>query len=154
MKRSIDGAYTPVIVPDALWSGGEQISIRVQGNQEDPPPFNVLLTAPDLPTLTEPSDSTVVDVTRDLAFAWTGAASGYVLVFSVRRPDQDAYVSCRWVAPDGSRAVPASLLSGLAAGPTSFFVRIEGPPVGALGGDWTFSASATMDVAHFDLTLQ
>jgi hypothetical protein len=67
---------------------------------------------------------------------------------------RNSYISCRWVTTDGSRTVPASLLSGLAPGRTSFFVRIEGPPVGVLSGDWAFSASATMDVALFALTLR
>ena len=149
-KRGVDGTYRFPTIQGALWSPGGTITVRVDGNNDDPPAFTTALTAPDSVSVTQPLDSAVVDRAQDLEFAWTGAADGYFFVNTSRNPR----ISCRWVAADTSRVVPSSLLSRLPAGTIIFTPELDAPTSGALIGDWKFSAEAAWVAAPITVTLQ
>ena len=103
----------------ALWQGGETLTFAATGG--DIAGFDVQVTAPSHVTVTAPvlpmGSALPVPKTKDLAFAWTGATAGEVVVRLAGPqvlPSPQTYVTCRFPSAAASGGVPASALGQIA----------------------------------------
>jgi hypothetical protein len=133
-----DGRYRSVFSPGSLWSVGEPISVRAEGNAI--PAFDVLLAGPDAPIVVEPART--ISRRQGFMLQWIAAELGEVMLVLNQMQGHDSLtISCRFEAGLGSGVVPSSILDELDNGGLSISVgTIEQQTVNA--GRWAIDVFA------------
>jgi hypothetical protein len=119
IEMAFDQGYEGVFLMDeALFAGGEAIAVSAPG--ADGPALALSVTAPTALTVTAPAwpagnDRLRVPQAEALAFAWSGASAGE-LVVNLSDEAQVTSVQCAFPAADGVGEVPAAALAALPLG--------------------------------------
>jgi hypothetical protein len=154
---TITAGKTLVLMPAAsyidngqglLWTGGQDVGVKVDGASMGAPAFQDTLKAPSFVTVTAPTfvanQPIVADRTQPLAVAWTGGSVGDVRVTLVSATaGVSTVVVCTFPSSAGSGTVPVSSLGKLP--PTTMGgLTINGAVTRQqVVGEWTFMTDAT-----------
>jgi len=114
----------------------EADSLVVQASGDEVPAFSVRVVAPNNVTVTQPSETSPLDVdlATGLTVHWTGTSTGD-MVLRLSGGVGEGEVDCRFPAADSSGTVPASALALIPAGHGFYSFSTEGAQTVRLG-DW------------------
>ncbi|HTL35583.1 MAG TPA: hypothetical protein VL326_20785 [Kofleriaceae bacterium] len=142
MMPASDKMYAPVSSQQALYTGGETITVNATG--ADAPAFTLSLTAPARASITAPakpsSGGLTIDRAHDFAVSWTGGG-GKVYLYISGPSGTNSTISCGFDASAGTGTIPAAALMMVPAGTGSFntsSLSVKSTDI----GDWRFYAQA------------
>ena len=143
-----DKSYAAISGTEALWSGGETLTVRATG--QDVPPFMATLEAPSKITLTAPNMTAAGDLTVSrsggVSAVFNGASSGaVVLYFDIAASSNAFTATCTFDVSSGTARVPASAFADFPAGEGTFdFYMKESVVATPPGWNVRFTASSAI----------
>lgn len=130
-----DNTYAPSTSnSQTLWTGGEQLTAKLEGAAGGLPAFQASLTAPSRLKITAPllaadaGKDSILDVTRSagLSLAWTGSTTGTLVAYFSSTTGVEAHtLLCRFSPAAGSAQVPKEALATLTTGEGFFDIYVE-----------------------------
>lgn len=143
-----DKSYAAVSGSEALWSGGETLTARAEG--QDVPAFTATLKAPSKITFTAPVMTAGGDLTvsrsSGVSATFSGASSGVVVLYFDIAASTNAFTAtCTFDVSSGTARVPAGAFADFPSGEGTFDFYMKESVVAAPPG-WSvrFTASSAI----------